>query len=50
MPYFETFVERKFITGLFDNKIKMAGEKRAKILWLIFALEVWHKKVYMQYL
>lgn len=49
-PYFETFVERKFITGLFDNKIKMAGEKRAKILWLIFALEVWHKKVYMQYL
>jgi asparagine synthase (glutamine-hydrolysing) len=49
-PYYESLIDRKFISGLFDNKIRIAAEKRAKILWLVFALEVWHKKVYKQYL
>ncbi|HWR31996.1 MAG TPA: asparagine synthase C-terminal domain-containing protein, partial [Chitinophagaceae bacterium] len=45
-PYFESFIDKKFIQELFDNKVKMPAEKRSKILWLVFALEVWHKKVY----
>jgi asparagine synthase (glutamine-hydrolysing) len=27
-------------------KKKAGDEKRAKMLWTLFALEVWHKKVY----
>jgi asparagine synthase (glutamine-hydrolysing) len=49
-PYYESFISKTFITALFDNKVRIAAEKRAKILWLVFALEVWHKKVYSQYL
>ena len=29
------------------NEIKMPSEKRAKILWMLFSLEVWYKKIYL---
>ncbi len=40
------FVESKFIHDLWERKIKTGDEKRAKMLWTLFALEVWHKKSY----
>ncbi len=41
--YAENFIDRKFIQALLANKIKVSSEKRAKILWGLFCLEVWHK-------
>ncbi len=40
------YVDKKFIEGLWNRKIKAGDEKRAKMLWTLFALEVWYKKVY----
>jgi asparagine synthase (glutamine-hydrolysing) len=40
------FVNPHFIDGLLDNAATISSEKRAKILWTLFSLEVWHKKVY----
>ncbi len=44
--YSSTYVDKKFITDLWDRKIKVGDEKRAKMLWTLFALEVWYKNVY----
>lgn len=41
------FVNASFINKLLDNTAKIPAEKRAKILWTLFSLEVWHKKVYL---
>jgi asparagine synthase (glutamine-hydrolysing) len=40
-------INQLFVTNLLDNKIKISQEKRAKILWTIFSMEVWYKKVYL---
>jgi asparagine synthase (glutamine-hydrolysing) len=40
------FAEPSFINNIWDRKIKVGDEKRAKMIWTLFALEVWHKKVY----
>ncbi|MDQ6755768.1 MAG: asparagine synthase (glutamine-hydrolyzing) [Bacteroidota bacterium] len=40
-------INHRFVNNLLENKIKISQEKRAKILWTIFAMEVWHKKVYL---
>ena len=40
------FVRRKFIYDLLNRRVHVSPEKRAKMLWLVFTLEVWHKKVY----
>ena len=42
---YSTFIKKEFIQNLLDNRIKVPPEKRAKMLWLIFTLEVWYKKV-----
>lgn len=44
--YSNNFVEASFIRDLWDRKVKTGDEKRAKMLWTLFALEVWYKKVY----
>jgi asparagine synthase (glutamine-hydrolysing) len=41
------FVQQRFITNLLQNTVKISAEKRAKILWTLFSLEVWYKKVYL---
>jgi asparagine synthase (glutamine-hydrolysing) len=43
------FVSPTFINDLWNKKINTGDEKRAKILWTIFALEVWYKKSYLPY-
>ncbi len=45
-PYYKNFVDQKFVQNLLTKKINISSEKRAKILWTLFSLEVWYKKVY----
>lgn len=40
------YVDARFIADLMAQKVKIPAEKRAKILWTLFSLEVWYKKVY----
>lgn len=42
------FVKKEFIDGLLNNTINISAEKRAKILWTLMSMEIWHKKVYLQ--
>jgi asparagine synthase (glutamine-hydrolysing) len=44
--YCRNFVDPGFIDRVWNRKIKVGDEKRAKMIWTLFALEVWHKKVY----
>jgi asparagine synthase (glutamine-hydrolysing) len=46
--YCRNFVKPSFIDELWQRKIKTGDEKRAKMLWTLFALEVWYKKCYLQ--
>jgi asparagine synthase (glutamine-hydrolysing) len=42
------FIRQQFINKLLQNTVKISSEKRAKILWTLFSLEVWYKKVYLK--
>jgi asparagine synthase (glutamine-hydrolysing) len=44
--YAGNYVDKKFIKDLWERKIRTGDEKRAKMLWTLFALEVWYKKAY----
>ncbi len=46
--YCRNFVKPGFIQDLWSKKIKAGDEKRAKMIWTLFALEVWYKKCYLQ--
>lgn len=37
-------IKKSFTIKLLENKINIPAEKRAKILWMIFCMEVWYKK------
>jgi asparagine synthase (glutamine-hydrolysing) len=39
--YSENFVDKKFLTYLVAKKISVSDEKRARMLWTLFCLEVW---------
>jgi asparagine synthase (glutamine-hydrolysing) len=41
------FIKPSFVNGLLDNALPVPAEKRAKILWTLFSLEVWYKRVYL---
>ena len=45
--YHKNLLTKGFIEKLLADQIKMPDEKRAKILWTVFSLEVWYKKVYL---
>jgi asparagine synthase (glutamine-hydrolysing) len=47
--YCRNFVEAGFIEKLWQRKIKAGDEKRAKMIWTLFALEVWYKKCYLKH-
>lgn len=42
--YASNFVQRDFIKGLLDRTVKVPEEKRAKMLYTLFALDVWYQK------
>lgn len=44
----ETFVEKKFIFDLLNNKVRVSPEKRAKMLWTLLSLEIWHRKCWLK--
>jgi asparagine synthase (glutamine-hydrolysing) len=43
-----SFVESAFVKDIWNRKINAGDEKRAKMIWTLFALEVWYKKCYKQ--
>lgn len=46
--YCRHFVQPAFIDRLWQRQVKVGDEKRAKMLWTLFALEVWYKKCYLR--
>ncbi len=40
-------VNYNFTEKLLNNSNKVSDEKRAKILWMLFCMEVWYKKIYL---
>jgi len=44
--YCRNYIDNNFLDNVWNRKIKVGDEKRAKMIWTLFALEVWHKKVY----
>lgn len=45
--YCRNFAKPGFIDQLWQRKINCGDEKRAKMLWTFFALEVWYRKSYL---
>ena len=43
---YPAFIKKTFIQKVFDRRLNVPAEKRAKMLWMIFTLEVWYRKVY----
>ena len=43
--YSETFIRRSFIDQLLQKRIDIGAEKRAKILWTLYSLEIWYKNI-----
>ena len=42
-PLYTSFIKKKFITDVYHRRIKLSDEKRAKMLYCILCLELWHK-------
>lgn len=45
--YCAQYVSTNFINQLWERKISTGDEKRAKMLWTLFALEIWHKRCFL---
>ncbi|WP_316820080.1 asparagine synthase (glutamine-hydrolyzing) [Pedobacter gandavensis] len=45
-PLYAKIINKSFIEDLIDSKVKISDERRAKILFCIFGLEVWFKGCY----
>lgn len=45
--YSRRFVEPAFINNLLNRKLNLSDEKRAKMLYTLFALDVWYKKAFL---
>lgn len=45
--YASHYIEKTFIRQLLDRKVKVSDEKRAKMLYTLFTLDVWYKKCYL---
>jgi asparagine synthase (glutamine-hydrolysing) len=43
---YEKIIKKSFIIDLLGTKIKISEERRAKIIFCVFGLEVWYKCVY----
>lgn len=46
--YCRNFLPKSFVDQLWNYEINAGDEKRAKMIWTLFALEVWYKKCYKQ--
>ena len=43
--FYKNFVQQNFVQDLLNKKVKISDEKRAKILWTLFSMEVWNKNI-----
>jgi len=43
--YSQKFIDREFIKKLLEKKVDVSDEKRAKMLWTMYSLEIWHKNL-----
>ncbi|MCD4756686.1 MAG: asparagine synthase (glutamine-hydrolyzing) [Arcobacteraceae bacterium] len=41
--YSYKFIDKQFIENLLNKKISVSDEKRAKMLWTLYSLEIWNK-------
>jgi asparagine synthase (glutamine-hydrolysing) len=46
--YCRNYLPKSYIEQLWNYKINVGDEKRARMIWTLFALEVWYKKVYLK--
>ena len=46
--YSRNFVNPEFIEKMWNRQVNTGDEKRAKMLWTLFAMEVWYRKCYLQ--
>jgi len=44
-PFSSRLIQPKFISQLLEKQVRISDEKRARILWLLLALEIWYKKI-----
>jgi asparagine synthase (glutamine-hydrolysing) len=42
-PFFTTFINKDIFTKIYNRQISISEEKRAKIIYQLFTLEVWYK-------
>jgi asparagine synthase (glutamine-hydrolysing) len=42
---YPSIIQKKFIVDLLERRMKLSEEKRAKILFDVFAMEVWYKNI-----
>lgn len=42
---YPSIIKKKFVLDLLERRIQISEEKRAKILFDVFAMEVWHKNI-----
>ena len=47
--YCRNFVKGNFIEDCWNRKLRCGDEKRAKMLWTLFTLELWYKKSYLKH-
>lgn len=45
--YCNNYVKEGFVEKLWQRSLKTGDEKRAKMIWTLFALEVWYKKCHL---
>jgi asparagine synthase (glutamine-hydrolysing) len=43
--YSENFIDKNFIQNLLRKKLYVSDEKRAKMLWTMYCLEIWKKNL-----
>jgi len=41
--YSQKFIDREFLDNILNKQTKISDEKRAKILWTLYSLEIWKK-------
>ena len=41
------FVKKTFVQQVWERKLKIGDERRAKIIWMLFSLEIWYKKTFL---
>ena len=42
----QQFITKDFLDKIWEGRIKIGKEKRAKILWTLFSMEIWHKNTH----